>query len=55
MSPDRLISQSHDKAVPGLAEHIRKFWDPRMRNAISRTWTIAAQGWTRMSAMRSSH
>ena len=45
MSPDRLIymanqigtffeSQGHDKAVSGIAEHIRKFWDPRMRKAI---------------------
>ena len=49
MSPDRLIymanqigkffrkffhRQGHDKAVPGIAEHIRKFWDPRMRSAI---------------------
>ncbi len=45
MSPDRLIymanqigkffnSQDHDKAVPGIAEHIKKFWDPRMRTAI---------------------
>ena len=45
MSPDRLIymanqigkffgSQGHDKAVPGIAEHIRKFWEPRMRTAI---------------------
>ncbi len=45
MSPDRLIymanqickffqSQGHDKAVPAIAEHIRKFWDPRMRKAI---------------------
>jgi formate dehydrogenase subunit delta len=45
MSPDRLIymanqigkffnSQGHDKAVPGIAEHIKKFWDPRMRTAI---------------------
>lgn len=45
MSPDRLIymanqigkffqSQGHGKAVPGIAEHIRKFWDPRMRTAI---------------------
>jgi formate dehydrogenase subunit delta len=45
MSPDRLIymanqigkffqSQSDDKAVPGIAEHIKKFWDPRMRSAI---------------------
>ena len=45
MSPDRLIHmanqigkffqfQGHDKAVPGIAEHIRKFWDPRMRKQI---------------------
>jgi formate dehydrogenase subunit delta len=45
MSPDRLIymanqigkffhSQGHDKAVPGIADHIYKFWDPRMRSAI---------------------
>ena len=45
MSPERLIymanqigkffsSQGQDKAVPGIAEHIRKFWDPRMRSAI---------------------
>jgi formate dehydrogenase subunit delta len=26
--------QGHDEAVPGIAEHIRKFWDPRMRDAI---------------------
>jgi formate dehydrogenase subunit delta len=45
MSPDRLIymanqigkffqSQGHDKAVPGIADHIKKFWDPRMLKAI---------------------
>jgi formate dehydrogenase subunit delta len=45
MSPDRLIymanqigkffvSQAPDKAVAGIAEHIAKFWDPRMRAAI---------------------
>jgi formate dehydrogenase subunit delta len=45
VSPDRLIymanqigkffaSQGPDKAVLGIAEHIRKFWDPRMRKAI---------------------
>jgi formate dehydrogenase subunit delta len=27
-------SQGHDKAVPGIAEHIKKFWDPRMRKQI---------------------
>jgi len=45
MSHDRLIhmanqigkffqSQGHGKAVPGIADHIKKFWDPRMRKAI---------------------
>ena len=27
-------SQSDEAAVTGTAEHIRKFWDPRMRAAI---------------------
>jgi formate dehydrogenase subunit delta len=45
MSPDRLIymanqigaffrSQGESRAVPGITEHIKKFWDPRMRKAI---------------------
>ena len=45
MSPDKLaymanqigkfyLSQGHDKAVAGVAEHIGKFWDPRMRTTI---------------------
>lgn len=44
-SPDRLVymanqigtffrSQGRVKAVPGIAEHIKKFWDPRMKRAI---------------------
>jgi formate dehydrogenase subunit delta len=44
-SPDKLIymanqigkffaSQGEKAAVAGTAEHIRKFWDPRMRKAI---------------------
>ena len=44
-SPERLVymanqigkffqNQGHDRAVPGIAEHIRKFWDPRMRTSI---------------------
>jgi formate dehydrogenase subunit delta len=44
-SPDRLVymanqigkffqSQGHDKTVPGVADHIKKFWDPRMRKQI---------------------
>jgi formate dehydrogenase subunit delta len=27
-------NQGHDKAVPGIAEHTRKSWDPRMSKAI---------------------
>jgi formate dehydrogenase subunit delta len=27
-------SQGAEQAVPGIAEHIKKFWDPRMRKAI---------------------
>ncbi len=45
MSPDKLvymanqigkffISQGRDQAVSGTADHLRKFWDPRMRTAI---------------------
>ena len=45
MSPDRLVymanqigkffaSQGGEQAVTGTAEHIKKFWDPRMRAAI---------------------
>ena len=45
MSPDKLVymanqigkfftSQSSDKASAAIAEHLRKFWDPRMRLAI---------------------
>ena len=44
-SPDKLVymanqigtffrSQGHDRAVPGIAEHIKKFWDPRMLKQI---------------------
>jgi formate dehydrogenase subunit delta len=55
MSPDRLItmanqigtffrSQGADKAVPGIAEHIRKFWDPRMRAAIKAHLDAGGEG-----------
>ena len=27
-------SQGHDKATAGTADHIKKFWDPRMRAQI---------------------
>jgi len=45
MSPDKLVhmanqigkfftSQGPDKAEAGIAQHIARFWDPRMRAAI---------------------
>ena len=45
MSPDKLVymanqigkffeSQGREKAAAGTAEHIKKFWDPRMRAQI---------------------
>ena len=45
MSPDKLVymanqigkffaNQGEDKAVPLIADHLVKFWDPRMRKAI---------------------
>ena len=45
MSPDKLAymanqigrffaHQPHDKAVAAIADHIEKFWDPRMRREI---------------------
>jgi formate dehydrogenase subunit delta len=45
MSPDKLVymanqigkffaSQGEDRAVAGIADHLRKYWDPRMRSTI---------------------
>ena len=45
MKPDRLVymanqigkffeAQRADEVVPGIANHIKKFWDPRMRTTI---------------------
>jgi formate dehydrogenase subunit delta len=28
-------AQGRDRAIPQIASHIEKFWDPRMRSAIS--------------------
>jgi formate dehydrogenase subunit delta len=55
MSPDKLaymanqigrffIGQGHDKAVTGVAEHLTKFWDPRMRDAIVSYWEAGGAG-----------
>jgi formate dehydrogenase subunit delta len=46
MSPDKLVymanqigkfftSQGEESAVPLIADHLTKFWDPRMRQAIT--------------------
>ena len=45
MSPDKLVymanqigkffaHQGEEKAIEGIADHLAKFWDPRMRKAI---------------------
>jgi formate dehydrogenase subunit delta len=56
MSPDKLVYMANqiggffatqggtEKAVAGTAEHIRKFWDPRMRAAIFRHLDAGGQG-----------
>jgi formate dehydrogenase subunit delta len=28
------VSQGEDEAIEGIATHLKKFWDPRMRAAI---------------------
>ena len=55
MSPDKLVymanqigryfrSQGPDETIAGTADHIKKFWDPRMRAAIFRHVEAAGQG-----------
>ena len=55
MSPDKLVymanqigkfftSQGPDEAVAGTADHIKKFWDPRMRAAILRHLEAGGHG-----------
>jgi formate dehydrogenase subunit delta len=54
-SPDRLVymanqiskffaSQGETVAVSGTAEHLKKFWDPRMRATIVRHLAEGGQG-----------
>jgi hypothetical protein len=44
-------SQGSESAVAGTAEHIQKFWDPRMRAAIfAHIWTMAARASIRRCA-----
>jgi len=53
--PDKLIHMAnqiadffraypHEKAVAGVAEHIRLFWDPRMRSGILRHHAAGGEG-----------
>lgn len=55
MSPDKLVymtnqigkffaHQPEDKAVANIADHLRKFWDPRMRKAILDHLSAGGQG-----------
>jgi formate dehydrogenase subunit delta len=55
MSPDKLfymanqigkffVSQGHEKAVAAIADHLTKFWDPRMRAAIIAQLDAGAAG-----------
>jgi formate dehydrogenase subunit delta len=50
-------SQGEARAVPGIADHINKFWDPRMRSAILAHWEAGGEGLdplvrTAMTALR---
>jgi len=55
MSPDKLVSMANqigkffatqpgDKAAAGIADHIRSFWDPRMRQTILAHLDAGGQG-----------
>jgi formate dehydrogenase subunit delta len=55
MSPDKLVymanqigkffaHQGEDKAVASVADHLEKFWDPRMRKAILEHARAGGQG-----------
>ena len=37
-------SQKHDRAVAGAADHIAKFWDPRMRQHIRAHLAAGGEG-----------
>jgi formate dehydrogenase subunit delta len=41
-----LVIQGDDKAVELAADHMRKFWDPRMRNSIQRHLQSGGKGLT---------
>jgi len=41
---DFFKSQSHEDAVAGIEDHIRKFWDPRMRRALAAHLAAGGEG-----------
>jgi formate dehydrogenase subunit delta len=54
MSPDKLIymanqigaffkSQGESRAPAGIADHINRFWEPRMRSAILAYWETGGE------------
>ena len=55
MQPEKLVmmanqigaffaSQKADEAVHGIADHLKKFWDPRMRAALLAYWRAGGEG-----------
>ena len=55
MSPDKLVymanqigkffaSQGDDQAAAGIADHLEKYWDPRMRSTIADHLDRGGQG-----------
>jgi formate dehydrogenase subunit delta len=40
------IPQGQDKAVAGIADHLQKFWDPRMRAAIITYLNTGGEGFS---------
>uniref|UniRef100_E1T6B7 Formate dehydrogenase delta subunit n=1 Tax=Burkholderia sp. (strain CCGE1003) TaxID=640512 RepID=E1T6B7_BURSG len=41
----------HDEAVAGVADHIRRFWEPRMRRALIASLDAPQTGGIEMSAI----
>jgi formate dehydrogenase subunit delta len=38
------VSQGRDKASAGIADHLTKFWDPRMRASLVAHWREGGNG-----------
>lgn len=61
MSPDRLVlmanqiarafaAEGEARAVPQIADHIVKFWDPRMKESIARHLEAGGEGLSDLAA-----